>query len=121
MTPHFYDPVATPGTRYSFTGALKAPRQIMPGGYISWLDPEGDNWQQLRWIDPNGPRSSSILARHRVRACASGSMGSMTQTELRTTVRISQDPVNHHLLNTGRERRARLERMAALRAAQHFE
>ncbi len=31
ITPHFYDPVVTPGTRYSFTGALKAPRQILPG------------------------------------------------------------------------------------------
>lgn len=38
LTPHFYDPVETPGTRYSFTGAIKAPRQILAGGYISWVN-----------------------------------------------------------------------------------
>jgi len=39
LTPHFYDPMVTPGTRYSFTGAIQAPRQILPGGYISWGKP----------------------------------------------------------------------------------
>ena len=52
ITPHFYDPVVTEGTRYSFTGAVKAPRQILPGGYISWVNPEKDEWQQLMWVDP---------------------------------------------------------------------
>ncbi len=55
ITPHFYDPVATPATRYSFTGAVKAPRQILPGGYISWVNPETNEWQQLRYIDPHSP------------------------------------------------------------------
>ena len=51
ITPHFYDPLVTPGTRYSFTGAIKAPRQILPGGYISWVDATKDEWQQLMWVD----------------------------------------------------------------------
>ncbi len=51
ITPHFYDPGVTPGTRYSFTGALKGPRQILPGGYISWVDTMKDEWQQLMWVD----------------------------------------------------------------------
>jgi hypothetical protein len=55
ITPHFYDPVATAGTRYSFTGAIKAPRQILPGGYISWVNPTLDEWQQLMWVDPSKP------------------------------------------------------------------
>ncbi|MBS0445140.1 MAG: hypothetical protein JSR59_04225 [Proteobacteria bacterium] len=55
ITPHFYDPQATPGTRYSYTGALESPRQILPGGYISWIDPQSDEWQQLQYLDPNGP------------------------------------------------------------------
>ncbi len=55
ITPHFYDPIATPGTRYSFTGAIKAPRQILPGGYISWVDLTKHEWQQLLWVDPNQP------------------------------------------------------------------
>ncbi len=55
ITPHFYDPVVTPGTRYSFTGALKGPRQILPGGYISWVNTEIDEWQQLLFVDPSKP------------------------------------------------------------------
>jgi hypothetical protein len=53
ITPHFYDPLVTPGTRYSFTGAIKGPRQILPGGYISWVNTEGNVWQQLQYLDPS--------------------------------------------------------------------
>jgi hypothetical protein len=55
LTPRFYDPVKTPGTRYSFTGAITAPRQILPGGYISWVNQSIDEMQQLLWVDPNSP------------------------------------------------------------------
>jgi hypothetical protein len=51
ITPHFYDPMVTPGTRYSFTGKITAPRQILPGGYISWVDTVKDEWQQLLYVD----------------------------------------------------------------------
>lgn len=55
LTPHFYDLQAAPGVRYSFTGAIKTPRQILPGGYISWIDPTTDEIQQILWVDPNQP------------------------------------------------------------------
>ena len=55
ITPHYYDPLVTPGTRYSFTGAIKGPRQILPGGYISWVNTEKDEWQQLMYVDPSKP------------------------------------------------------------------
>jgi hypothetical protein len=55
ITPHFYDPMVTPGTRYSFTGAIKGPRQILPGGYISWVNAQKDEWQQLMYVDPSKP------------------------------------------------------------------
>jgi hypothetical protein len=55
ITPHYYDPIVTPGTRYSFTGAIKGPRQILPGGYISWVNTEIDEWQQLMYVDPSKP------------------------------------------------------------------
>jgi hypothetical protein len=45
-TPHFFDPVAASGVRYSFTGALDGPRQVRQGGYISWHDPVSDEWFQ---------------------------------------------------------------------------
>jgi hypothetical protein len=46
-TPHFFDPVTSPGVRYSFTGAITAPRQVLQGGYLSWHDPVSDHWFQL--------------------------------------------------------------------------
>jgi hypothetical protein len=55
LTPHFYDPLVTSGTRYSYTGAIKAPRQILPGGYISWVNQEKDELQQILWVDPDSP------------------------------------------------------------------
>jgi hypothetical protein len=55
ITPHFYDPTATPGTRYSFTGAITRPREILEGGYISWVDPTTNDMQQILWVDPNQP------------------------------------------------------------------
>ena len=55
ITPHFYDPGPSPGTRYSFTGAIKAPRQILPGGYISWTDPVSGEMQQILWVNPGEP------------------------------------------------------------------
>ena len=38
-TPHYFDPVGAPGVRYSFTGAIEGPRQVLDGGYLSWFDP----------------------------------------------------------------------------------
>lgn len=46
ITPHFYDPVAGHGVRYSFTGAITKPRQVLQGGYISWHEPKKDEWWQ---------------------------------------------------------------------------
>jgi hypothetical protein len=45
--PEFFDPVADPSVRYSFTGAIKEPRQVLPGGYISWHEPISGHWWQL--------------------------------------------------------------------------
>lgn len=49
-TPRFLDPVAADGVRYSFTGAIKKPRDILPGGYISWVDPVSNRLWQEKWF-----------------------------------------------------------------------
>jgi hypothetical protein len=54
-TPHFFDPVAESSVRYSFTGALKAPRQVLRGGYLSWLDPASDHLWQETWFAGGTP------------------------------------------------------------------
>jgi hypothetical protein len=50
ITPHFYDPVKSASVSYSFTGAIKAPRTILKGGYISFHDPVSDHWWQQTWF-----------------------------------------------------------------------
>jgi hypothetical protein len=50
-TPRYFDPIASNGVRYSFTDAISEPRQVLPGGYLSWLDPETDDWWQETFFD----------------------------------------------------------------------
>jgi hypothetical protein len=49
-TPRFFDPVHSPAIRYSFTDAIKRPRQVLRGGYLSWHDPKTDHWWQQTWF-----------------------------------------------------------------------
>jgi len=51
ITPAFFDPVPSPSVQYSFTGAVKKPRQVLNGGYLSWHDPISDHWWQEVWFD----------------------------------------------------------------------
>jgi hypothetical protein len=50
ITPAFFDPVPSPSARYSFTGAVKGPRQVLKGGYLSWHDPVSDHYWQEVWF-----------------------------------------------------------------------
>jgi hypothetical protein len=49
-TPHYFDPLVSSGIRYSFTDAIKEPRDVLPGGYLSWVDSETDEWWQETWF-----------------------------------------------------------------------
>jgi hypothetical protein len=46
-TPRYFDPVGVGGVRYSFTGAIEHPRQILEGGYLTFLDPADSVLYQL--------------------------------------------------------------------------
>ncbi|HTJ12990.1 MAG TPA: hypothetical protein VL547_13225 [Dinghuibacter sp.] len=47
-TPNYFDPVRVQGTRYSYTGSIQAPREVLKGGYLSWMTPAtGDWWQRV--------------------------------------------------------------------------
>jgi hypothetical protein len=54
ITPHFYDPSARSGVNYSFRGNVERPRQVLPGGYISYVEADGA-WNQILWVDPSAP------------------------------------------------------------------
>ena len=49
-TPRFFDPAKDIQARYSFTGAIKKPREVLRGGYISWHDPVSNHWWQQTWF-----------------------------------------------------------------------
>jgi hypothetical protein len=49
-TPHFFDPVAAPGVRYSYNNSIKQPRQVLKGGYLSWYVPATREWWQRTWF-----------------------------------------------------------------------
>jgi hypothetical protein len=43
-TPNYFDPVTNSAVRYSFTGSIAAPRQVLKGGYLSWFDQVSGHW-----------------------------------------------------------------------------
>jgi hypothetical protein len=54
-TPHYFDPITAVSVRYSFTGAVKKPRTILRGGYLSWKDPVSAHWWQQTWFSGSKP------------------------------------------------------------------
>jgi hypothetical protein len=55
-TPHFFDPVQAGGVRYSFTGAITAPRKVLKGGYLSWTNPADHHlWQEMWPLTASAP------------------------------------------------------------------
>jgi len=49
-TPNFFDPQKVAGVRYSYTGAIKKPLEILKNGYISWQDPISGEWFQATFF-----------------------------------------------------------------------
>ena len=58
-TPRYFDPVDVGGTRYSYTGSIERPRQILENGYLTFLDPSDSVLYQL-YADSDEP---VVLAR----------------------------------------------------------
>ncbi|MET3414019.1 hypothetical protein [Methylobacterium sp. 1030] len=54
-TPNYFDPIKTPGVRYSFTGAINEPRQVLKGCYLSWQDPASLKCFQQLWLGSDAP------------------------------------------------------------------
>ena len=57
ISPRYFDRAAVAGVRYSFAGSIYAPRQILPGGRLSWIDPRTDEVRQVVRLDPASPPS----------------------------------------------------------------
>ena len=87
-TPHFFDPVAASGVRYSFTGAITKPRTILKGGYLSWAVPSTNEWFQQVWFGAKPSfRSLGVLT------------GKMTGSLRSTIDRLTPTPLEMKLLS----------------------
>ena len=47
-TPQYFDPVKSNGVRYSFSGSVRGPGEVLDGGYLSWFDPQTRHLFQLQ-------------------------------------------------------------------------
>ena len=46
-TPRYFEPVAIEGGRYSFTGEIRRPLEVLDGGYLTWIDPADSGLYQF--------------------------------------------------------------------------
>ncbi len=107
ITPHYYDPIATTGTRYSFTGAIKGPRQLLKGGYISFINSQAGKVQQILFVDPTKPPQLVDLG-----PAEGASLRRWVHSKTDDLVRKNRH-TNPGLLDQCRQSRANLEEAAA--------
>jgi hypothetical protein len=57
VTPDFYAPREIAGTHYTFRHNIKAPRRILHGGYITWVQTEDKQafMHQMTWLGTGTP------------------------------------------------------------------
>jgi hypothetical protein len=48
---NYFDAALNPAASYSCKGSLTAPRQVLPGGYLTWYEPTSDTWWQAQYTD----------------------------------------------------------------------
>lgn len=49
-TPDYFDDVAVPGRSYSYNHNLTTPKQVLPGGYLSWQLAGSHEWWQCDYL-----------------------------------------------------------------------
>ena len=54
-TPRYFDPIASSAVRYSYSGKITEPRQVLRGGYLSWFDSVNRRWWQAQWYEGAKP------------------------------------------------------------------
>lgn len=112
FTPHFYDPVTSPGVRYSFSGKLLGPRQILPGGYLSWREPVTDHWWQQIWFDTAKPQFRDLGKL----AARAGSLRSAIDARTKTAQRSANSGPQSDRFAAARTLTAQVKQSTASRA-----
>jgi hypothetical protein len=102
-TPRYFDTVATTSARYSFSGKITRPRQLLANGYLSWINPVTQTLQQARAFG-----TPDIIDRGRISLAPPGSpASSLRGTVDRLTsspVRLSRVPVGLSIVTKQAER-----------------
>lgn len=106
ITPNFYDASAAAGVTYSFRGNITRPRQMLPGGYISYSKPDG-SWSQILWVDPSKPPQYNNL-----------SMGSQVRS-LRETAHLAMGETLDNLKHARRRDQETLPTLLTRRLSDH--
>jgi hypothetical protein len=92
-TPHYFDPKKAANVRYSFTGSISEPRQVLRGGYLSWHDPVTDHWFQKTFFGTKPAfRDLGRLSRD------GGSLRSMIDALTPQTRALSKLPANASMM-----------------------
>jgi hypothetical protein len=134
-TPNYFDPVKSSGVRYSYSGQVHGPREVLDGGYLSWFDPQT---RHLFQFQVDGKKSTivdqgeipftaeslrafsdRVSADRRNALINGGSRAGLrlnAATDFRRTVHIEKPkltPVDQARIAQARNMRAQLERIAA--------
>ena len=115
FTPHYHDPVVSPGTRYSFTGALTHPRHVLPGGYISWADPATGDLMQVQYFGG----TPKIVNRSHGAASGDMSLREFVHKGIKEFPPLSKMPASHRLQKLRSEKRDAIYRAAESKSKQY--
>lgn len=135
-TPRYFDPVKSNGVRYSFSGQVRGPREVLDGGYLSWFDPQTRHLFQLRvdgkkvtmadkgeipfTVESLRAFSDRVSVDRRYSVINGGSRAGLllsAATDYRKTTLVHESEltsVDHAQIAHARNLRAQLERIAAM-------
>lgn len=110
-TPRFFDPVGSSGVSYSFTGAIRKPRQVLRGGYVSWRHPITKHWWQQTYFGSKPEfRDLGILT-------GSGmSLRALVDAASPETMRLSRLPKKNAVLSASLTKAAKTEKSTNAKA-----
>jgi hypothetical protein len=136
-TRQYFDPIQSSGVRYSFSGQIRGPREVLDGGYLSWFDPETRHLFQLHvdgkkklirdmgevpfLVESLRAFSDSVSTDRRDAVIKGGSRPGMmlnSATDFRKTPWVKKPKptaVDHSRISQARNLRAQLDRIGAIK------
>lgn len=119
-TPQYFDPMAASGVRYSYSGKIKAPRQVLKDGYLSWYVPKRRQWWQRTWFGGAKPTDKGLTNFNPQGTNIRAAMDRLTELERAQAAEKSSPSGKHAALMMQRREAGsdpNTERAAELRAA----